>query len=236
MPVREAGTPGRSRRAGAVAIVGAVLVAGSVAATYSPVFAASDIRVLAAPMPRRELLALAGIDARTNVFHLDAATVERRLERDPRVLDASVTTALPSHVRIAIEPRRPVAVAGEPAALIGADGTVIGPAGSRSRQLPVLRGEHLDEAASVAAAMSPRLRRAVEAIAVRPDGGISVRLEVGFSADLGAPSELPAKAASLAALLRWASSAGVRVVSADVTVPGSPTARLAGGETAVPSG
>lgn len=231
MPARE-----QRRRVGSLAIAALILATAAVAATYSPLFAASDIRVLAAPMPRRELLTIAAIDRGTNVFHLDTAAVEARLERDPRVLDARVTTALPSRVRIVIVPRRPVAIAGVPATLIGADGTVIGPLGARTRPLPVLRGEDLHAAAATAAAMTPGLRRAVDVIAVRPDGRISVRLAAGFSADLGTPAELPAKAASLAALLRWASSSGVRVVSADVTVPGSPTARLAGGETAVPSG
>lgn len=209
-------------------------IAIAVAVTYSPVFAASDIRIVASPMPRRALLQTAGIDERTNVFHLDAAAVERRLEADPRILAASVTTALPSHVVISITPRRPVAIMGTPAVLIAADGTTIGPADDRRRELPTLRGEDVAAAAATAGAMSPSLRRNVEAIAIRPDGGISVRLEAGFTADLGAPSELPAKAASLAALLGWSRAHDVRVLSADVTVAGSPTVRLADGETAVP--
>jgi cell division septal protein FtsQ len=223
--------PDRRRRAIAAGIAASIAVA--VAVTYSPVFAASDIRIVASPMPRRTLLATAGIDERTNVFHLDAAAVERRLEADPRILVASVTTALPSHVVISITPRRAVAIAGTPTVLIAADGTAIGPAGDRPRALPTLRGEDVATAAATAAAMTSSLRRDVETIAIRPDGGISVRLEAGFTADLGAPSELPAKAASLAALLRWARAGDVRVVSADVTVPGSPTVRLADGETAV---
>jgi cell division septal protein FtsQ len=225
----------RRSRTIAIALVVSIAVAVGVAATYTPLFAASDIRIGPSPMSRRAVLAIAEIDRGTNVFHLDTSEVERRLEADARILAASVTTSLPSHVVISITPRRPVAITGAPAVLIGGDGTVIGPIGSRPRELPILRGEDLIAAAATAAAMSPSLRRDVEAIAVRPDGGISVRLEVGFSADLGAPSELPAKAASLAALLRWASAEGVRIVSADVTVAGTPTARLADGETAIPS-
>ncbi|HET9672016.1 MAG TPA: FtsQ-type POTRA domain-containing protein [Actinomycetota bacterium] len=229
-------TPELRRRRAVPVAVSLLVAAAAVAASYSPIFAARDLRIASPPVPRGEVLALAGIDRGTNVFHLDTGEVERRLEADPRVLEATVTTSLPSSLRIAITPRRPVAVAGSPAALIGADGIAIGPVGSTTSELPILRGDDLRLAASAAAAMSPALRRAVEAIAIRPDGGISVRLEVGFTADLGAPSELPAKAASLAAILRWATAEGVRVVSADVTVPGSPTARLADGETAVPSG
>jgi cell division protein FtsQ len=220
----------------AIAAATSLVVAGSFAATYTPLFAASDIQVVGSSLPRRVLLELAGIDDRTNVFHLDTAAVERRLEVDPRVLDATVIASLPSHVRIEVAPRRPVAVVGTSGILIGSDGTEIGPAGSRPRELPLLRGEDLVAAAATAAAMGNGLRRAVEVIAARPDGGISVRLEAGFSADLGVASELPAKTASLAALLRWATARNVRVVSADVTVAGSPTAKLADGETAAPSG
>jgi hypothetical protein len=79
--------------------------------------------------------------------------------------------------------------------------------------------------------MSPHLRGVVESIVVRPDGGIGVRLAAGFSADLGDDSELPAKAASLTALLDWAQDEGVRIASADITVPSSPTVKLDDGET-----
>ena len=43
-----------------------------------------------------------------------------------------------------------------------------------------------------------------------------------------------AEAASLGALLAWVRERGVNVVSADLTVPGSPTAQLEAGSTAVP--
>jgi hypothetical protein len=78
------------------------------------------------------------------------------------------------------------------------------------------------------------LRRAVDAVVVSPDGGVEVRLAAGFSASLGDGSELTAKAASLSALLAWVQERDVRVVSADLSVPGSPTAKLAQGSTAVP--
>lgn len=226
----------RARRVTGAAVALAVLAAGGIGASFSPLFRAADIRVSSAGIPRAEVLAIAGLGARTNVFHLDPGEVERRLEADPRVLDARVSTALPSHVRISITPREPVAIAGTPAELLGADGTVIGPAGGALPRLPEVVGADLGLGAATAGAMSPRLRRVVDEIAVGADGSILVRLEAGFAADLGDASELPAKAASLAAVLRWATSEEVRILSADVSVPGSPTARLEEGETAVPSG
>jgi cell division septal protein FtsQ len=230
------GEPNPRRRVLAVAVGATVLGLGAIGASYSPLFRASDVRVTAPGIPRADVLAIAGVDDRTNVFHLDETEVERRLEDDPRVLEARVTTSLPSQVRIRVTPRRPVAFAGSPAELIGADGTVIGPAGGALPSLPELIGTDVGTGAAAAAAMAPGLRSVVEEIAVGSDGAIVVSLEAGFTADLGDATELRAKAASLAAILRWAAEEEVRIVSADVSVPGSPTARLEEGETAVPSG
>jgi cell division protein FtsQ len=223
------------------AIAGLVLVAlavGAVVSTYTPLFAAREIRIRGTgAMPGAELLRLAGLTSRSNVFHLDARDVERRLERDPRLLSARVTTDLPHGVRITVVRRRPVAVVGNPPTFVGADGVVIGDA-RPSVDLPSLTvtggfpaaGPDLDAAASTAAAMSPGLRRAVDTILVDPDGTIEVRTALGFWADLGDTADLRAKAASLWALLRWAIGEGVAVVSADVSVPGSPTAQLRRGD------
>ncbi len=209
----------------------------AVAATYTPLFAAKDIRLEGAgAMPRAVVLDLAGVDETSNVFHLDTGEVERRLEADPRVLHARVTTSLPDALRIEITRRSPVAVVGTPRALVGADGIVIGPA-SGAVDLPALTsagghpatGSDLETTARAAAAMGPELRLEVTAVTVRRDGGLAVRLSAGFWAHLGDASDLGAKAASLAALLDWAASTGANILSADVTVPGSPTARVEGG-------
>jgi cell division septal protein FtsQ len=217
----------RLARRGAVAL--AIVTAG-VAATYTPLFSAGDIRIVGTDLRHGELLVIAGVDERTNVLHLDIEEVEGRLEGDARILRATVTTSLPGSIRIGLVPRIPVALVGEPANLIGPDGVVIGPA-TRAAALPEIRGGDLDMAAAAAAAMSPSLRAAVESIVVRPDGGIGVRLAAGFSADLGDGSELAAKAASLTALLGWAEEQEVRIVSADITVPSSPTVKLDDGGT-----
>jgi cell division septal protein FtsQ len=218
-----------------IAGVVVVLVAASaVAMTYTPLFAATDIRLRGTTgISRAEVLVLARVDHRSNVFHLDTRAVERRLERDPRILAARVATSLPDRVSIEIVPRTPVAVSGAPEMLVGADGVVIGPAG-RSVDLPSMIGpdggpvgtEALRAAAATAGALGPALRGVVEAVVVTPHGALEVRLEEGFSASFGDASDLEAKAASLAALLAWVEEMDVTVVSADLTVPGSPTAQL----------
>jgi cell division protein FtsQ len=218
----------RPVRWGVVAAI--VIVAGAVS-TFTPLFAAGDIRVRGTDLSRREILAIASVREGTNVAHLDVAAVERRLERDPRILEATVTTSLPATIGIAITEREPVAVAA--GSYVGPDGVLIGPAGS-TPALPVIYGTDLRTGAAAAAAMSDELREAVSAIVVRADGGIGVRLAAGFSADLGDSAELPAKAASLAALLAWVTEREIDIASADITVPGSPTARLEEGGTVAP--
>jgi hypothetical protein len=68
---------------------------------------------------------------------------------------------------------------------------------------------------------------------VAPDGALKVRLAAGFSASFGDTSELEAKAASLSALLAWVEEQRVTVISADLSVPGSPTAQLERGAATV---
>jgi cell division protein FtsQ len=241
--MRAADAERRILRRWTVAAFAMVIVATlAVAATYTTLFAAKNIE-LRGPhrIPRAEVLSLAHLNDRSNVFHLDASAIERRLERDPRILDAHVTTSLPDNLMIEIVQRMPVAVVGTPEALVGADGVVIGPA-SDAVDLPALIAPDggpvstgaLATAAATAGALDPSLRRAVVAVVVTPDGGLEVRLAAGFSASFGDASELDAKAASLAALLAWVRDRDIAVVSADLTVPGSPTAQLEAGSTAVP--
>ena len=233
---------GRAARRWTIAALGLVVAAAvAVAVTYTPLFAASDIRLDVPPGLRRaDVLSLARVNDRSNVFHLDTGAVERRLEGDPRILEARVTTSLPDRIAIEIVSRPAVAVTGTPRTLVGADGVVIGPAGSTT-DLPKLvtaNGEppgaaDREIAAAAAGALGPTLREEVDAVVVARDGTVRIRLAAGFSAMFGDASELEAKAESLAALLAWVRDEGVTVVSADLTVPGSPTAKLEQGSAAV---
>jgi cell division protein FtsQ len=231
---------GRAARRWAIAGLGLVAIATvAISITYTPLFAAGDIRLDAAGLPRTEVLSIARVSDRSNVFHLDTGAVERRLERDPRILTATVTTSLPDGIAIWVVPRPAVAVLGTPRSLVGADGVVIGPAGSA--HLPTLRTSDghaltstgLRAAAATAGALDPDLRSEVETVIVSADGTIRVKLRGGFTTLFGDTSELHAKAASMAALLTWVRDEGITIVSADVSVPGSPTAKLERGSHAV---
>ena len=230
------------RRWTIVAFAVVVVATAAVAVTYTGLFAAKDIELGGSHrIPRAEILSLAQVNDRSNVFHLDASAVERRLERDPRIIEAHVTTSLPDRLTIEIVQRMPVAITGDPKALVGADGVVIGPAGD-TVDLPALIASDggllapgaLSAAAATAGAFDVGLRRVVDAVVVSPDGGVDIVMAAGFSASFGDASDLDAKAASLGALLAWIRERGVTVVSADLTVPGSPTAQLKAGSTAVP--
>lgn len=233
---------GPAARRIAVAGLGLLLAATlAVAATYTPLFAAGDIRLDApAGMTRADVLAVARVTDRSNVFHLDAGAVERRLERDPRILRATVTTSLPNRIAIDVVPRTAVGLLGAGQEAVGADGVVIGPAGA-ARDLPDLmtpdgspvEADDLVAAAATAGALGPALRGQVDAVIVAADGTVRVRLSAGFAATFGDATELDAKAVSLAALLDWMEEEGVTIVSADVTVPGSPTAQLERGSPSV---
>ena len=131
------------RRWTVVAFAMVIIATLAVAATYTTVFAAKHIELRGSHrIPRAEVLSLAHVNDRSNVFHLDASAVERRLERDPRILDAQVTTSLPDGLMIQIVQRMPVAVVGTPEALVGADGVVIGPAGDAVDRLRVAIERH----------------------------------------------------------------------------------------------
>ena len=114
--MRAADAERRILRRWTIAAFAIVLLATlGVAATYTALFAAKDIRLRGShPIPRAEILSLAHVNDRSNVFHLDARVVERWLEGDPRILEARVTTALPDGLNIDIVQRLPVAVVGTP--------------------------------------------------------------------------------------------------------------------------
>jgi cell division protein FtsQ len=241
MPTADTAARRRLRRWTLAGIAALVLATSAVAASYTPLFAARDLRLRGSgDIPRTEVLSLARVDQRSNVFHLDARAVERRLERDPRILEARVTTSLPNGVSIEIVRRVPVAVLGPTDVLVGADGVVVGPARG-DVDLPTLvtadggpaEADALVTAAATAGALGPALLRVVDAVVVSRQGEVRVRLTAGFPVSFGHPSEMEAKAASLAALLAWVEQEGVSVLSADLTVPGSPTAQLERGAGAV---
>jgi cell division protein FtsQ len=218
-----------------------VLVGLAAVLTFTPIFAAKRVLVSGTHHVRRgAVLRMAGVGLGTNVLHADLGAITRRLEADPWIADAVVTRSLPTTLSILIVERVPVGIApdaGGTLDLVAADGTRLGRA-QASTHLPTITptfGEQaptasaIRGAAAVLASMPGSLRAAVATIAVASDGFALVQTRSGVTVTYGDGSQLEAKAQALAAVLAWATSQAKTLATVDVTVPGAPTARLAGG-------
>lgn len=233
-------TPHRGpKRLGAiVAITAALVAATAVGLTRSPFVNARTIRVHGAShLTRSDVLRMAQIAVGVNVFMLDTSAAERRLEADPWVAEATISKRLPSTLIVDIQERSPVAVIESTGLLrlVAGDGTMLDAAGpgvslpliaSAEATVPVPSPTAVHDAARAVAAMAPVLRRQVSRVSILADGTLRVDLRDGAPVSYGPAVDLVAKANALQALLRWASSQGAAIVSADVRVPSAPTARL----------
>jgi cell division protein FtsQ len=214
------------------AAIGA-LAAGAVGATHTAIFAARTIIVKGeSHLSEPAVLKLAGVHQGTNVFYLDSADVRARLIADPWIADATVVRRLPSTVSITIDEVRPVGVtaSAEDPMLLAQDGTVLGraPAGTR---LPVVgtAGEtRPSEATSALGAMPGSLLVRVRSVDLSVDGRITLTLRDGVTVTYGDAADADRKAQALRAVLTWARTQPIGVVSIDVSSPAVPTARLRG--------
>jgi len=221
-----------------VALIGAAslvaLVVGGFAAVHSPLVKTHSIRVSGTShLSSERVLKLAGLAQGTNVFFLDIASVERRLETNPWIARAIVRRSLPRTVTISVQERVPVAAIGDAGVFdqVASDGTILAKSKDRPA-LPLIVASGPPDvagAAAVAGAMQPALRSQVDTVNVDPGGEVSVTLRSGLVVTFGSASDPAAKDRSLASLLHWSAQKGVRFESADVSVPSAPTAKVVGG-------
>jgi cell division protein FtsQ len=188
-------------------------------------------------MTRMDVLHIAGIGPNTNVFTLNAAAAERRLEAQPWIADATIIKHLPTTVVLDVREHIVVAVtesAGVPR-LVAEDGSLLDVAGGGSVLPRIVAADsttvepptdQVGGAARALAAMDGALRSQVAQVSIMADGELQVELRSGAAIAYGGPQELAAKAEALRALLRWAAGQGKPVLSADVRVPAAPTARF----------
>jgi cell division protein FtsQ len=225
-------------RAGIVGIAAVVALGlGGSQLTRSSLVHARAIEVTgAARLSRAEVVARAAVSKATNVWWLDELAVERRLETDPWIADARVSTGFPATIRIAIVERSPVAVVRDRLGdlLIAADGTALGPA-RHTRGLPRIEvvgatvGERPSRAAaaSILGAMTNELRASVAFVMVAADGSVNLRLRGGIRVGYGSATEPTAKARALDRILSWANAAGERIVWVSLAAPNAPAVELA---------
>jgi cell division protein FtsQ len=179
-----------------------------------------------------ELEHMAGVNDRTNVVWADLPAIEARLRSNPWVLEARVQRKLPSTLLVTVVERRPVARGGQPELLLAADGTVLGPAGSRSR-LPEVqvtgsfrvgqRVQGMDASlVRVAGALVAQLPGQIQRVEAGAAGEVQVVLTDGIPVRFGDASQAEAKARALAAIVAWSVRNGVRPVYFDVSAPAAP--------------
>src|SRR5207249_11470462 len=92
-----------------------------------------------AHLSRAVVMRLSGVTRDTNALWLDPRPVEIRLEQDPWIANATVSTSFPWTIHIAIAERIPSAVVdrGTSRLLVATDGSPLGLAG-RVRGLPLI--------------------------------------------------------------------------------------------------
>jgi cell division protein FtsQ len=248
-PEPPARTHGRLKTWVIVVIGLAVLAGAAFASTYTPLFAVDRVRVEgSAHLTEEQVRRIAGVEPGANVFRLDEGKAERRLERNPWVADAQVTTQLPSGVTILVREREPAAVAVTGSAgersIVAGDGTILEPSRGPAI-LPLIRAADgaavPDEAqralgATVAASVPHSILGEVESVLVGGDGSVDLILSGGVPVSYGDGTALDAKGQALRAVLLYADREGVRLASVNVRTPGAPTARLGGGVVVAPQG
>lgn len=220
-------------------ILGALaLVPIGIALTHSSLFQARTLRVQGASFrSSATILREAGLDANTNVIDVDETDVIAALRQDPWIAEAWIETHLPSTLVVHVRERVPIAVADGQA--VAADGVVL--PGARVQGLPILRSstgslrpDYAAAATRVLDALPGTWRRQVEIVLVLPDATIELRTTDGLSVVWGGPELGQEKVTSLRAVVRWAEDRGHHVAVIDVSVPASPSARLADGTVLIP--
>ena len=248
--VRASGTRRRARQSNArrrsPIRIAALAIASLVAATVGVVFltrsAWFDVRSFevrgAGHLSRDAVVRLADVSAGTSTVWLDDAAIERRIETDPWIAEATVGASWPHTVDIAIRERRPIAIAvdGGSHTLIAADGTMLGP-GDGTRALPEisLAGVAPDDVATLATgaaravdALSPSVARSVDRVVAHSDGSLELRLVGDVLVRYGSPTQAGEKADALADVLRWARHDGSALARITLSAPGLPAVTYTG--------
>jgi cell division protein FtsQ len=186
-----------------------------------------------------DVVAASGLSTGEPLVGLDEGAAVRGVEALPWVADATVERSIDGTVRVRVTERVAVATAPTEAgrALVDLDGRVlavvapdevaeIDPALMAIEGLvaPDPGGTLGPEAAGameVMAGLSPGLQVRVSSIGVTPDGGLTLTLRPQGVAELGPPTELPAKLASLVTVLAQVDQTGLGTI--DLRVPDLPT-------------
>lgn len=165
----------RSQRLRRVGIVLAAVAAGVVliwllnALYRAPVFVIEDVVVTGASrLSRAEVIERAGLSESATLLRFPGRSVEKRIERSPWVIDASVDRDFPNTLRIVIKERVPAAVVDAGGAdlwLLATDGVWIGKRSAEDTGLVVVRDLASIDATAGTKAEQPELKNALKIIA-----------------------------------------------------------------------
>lgn len=231
----------RSRRAWvALAVVLAfALVAGGFMVSRSSAFHVRHVEVAGATHhSRADIVRLSGVTRATNALWLDEGAVERRLEQDPWIASATVSTSFPWTVHVHVIERTPAAVVdrGSDRLLVATDGTPLGLAG-RVSGLPLivmppagaLEGvpPSLEPAARAVGGLPASILARVRQVIVSLDGTLEMRLVDGPRVEFGPATQIEAKGRAIASVLAWSDEEGEPLATVNVVAPGAPAAHPA---------
>lgn len=227
----------RRRRILVGCLAAAALLAGVAGATRSPLLDVDHVRVLGAEhTPGSEIVAAGRLASSPAMLDVDTASLARRVEELPWVLEADVRREWPSTIRVDVVERRPAAVlpaGGEAWALVDGTGRILASGPDKPAGLPVLGAvpapgrpgtlvpEQVRPSLAVAAAMPEELRARIADVATVPGGEVELQLvPPGGLVRLGLPVDLDEKLGVLSTVLARADLGGVAVI--DVRVPRAP--------------
>ena len=235
-------TARRRRRIAASAAGSALLLAaGALGILRSPLFGADRINVEGARhLSAERVQGIGGIGDGTNVVWFDEAAAERLLEADPWIALAEVHTDLPDAIFVRITERTPVGAVETHVGweVVAADGVIL-ETPTNVPDLPTITvavpgDDVVTLCGRLLGAMPPGLRARVDDLTVDAEGMVMLELHRGIPVAYGGTGETAEKAQALVAVLDWAEQERANVRAIDVSVPGAPTARLAGGVVATP--
>lgn len=227
----------RRRRIVVSCAVVAATVAGAAGATRSPLLDVDRVVLEGAEHTGRDaVVRLGDLASSPPMLDVDTATLARRVEALPWVLEARARRQWPSTIRVDVVERRPAAVlpAGDGVwALADGTGRVLAVGPEKPPGLPVLGavpapgrpgttvGEETRPSLAVAAALPDDLRSRIADVAAVPGGEVELQLvPPGGVVRLGPPVDLDEKLRILAAVLARAELADVALI--DVRVPRAP--------------
>jgi cell division protein FtsQ len=187
-----------------------------------------------------DVVAASGVSTGDPLVGLDEGAAVRGVEALPWIAEATVERSIDGTVRVRVTER--VAVATVPTeagrALVDLDGRVLAAVGSDEEVAEPdtvlmaieglvapgpggMLGPEAAGAMEVLAGLTPGLQARVSSVAITPDGGLALALRPQGVAELGPPTELPAKLASLVTVLAQVDQTGLGTIN--LRVPDLPT-------------